>query len=245
MPNNNPLATTIGPPSAGTKLSLTIIAPRSLPPQSLFNLNSLGRVRSNVPRSISEEVPQSPVSDNGSAFKSNGTVASLTSFAPAFGDGNPALAIVINAKDAKDPSKKRKPKNNIVKSNSSFVSRVIPHEGLQKRLNERGSDGIIAFANINRAVQWLDLSSETKVGAAFAARRDHADSMQTENLTKVLFTKANALCHDVNQFTKSTTHLDVILGFNTSDIIWYEPMTQKYARLNKNVSMICRQQTFI
>ena len=26
----------------------------------------------------------------------------------------------------------------------------------------------------------------------------------------------------------------MILGFNTSDIIWYEPISQKYARLNKN-----------
>ena len=57
---------------------------------------------------------------------------------------------------------------------------------------------------------------------------------QTENLTKVLFTKAHALCHAVNQITKSSTHLDVIIGFNTGDIIWYEPMSQRYARLNKN-----------
>jgi WD40 repeat protein len=77
---------------------------------------------------------------------------------------------------------------------------------------------LFAFANINRAFCWLDLSSETK----------------TENMTKVLFTKAHVLCHDLNQLTKSPTHLDVALGFNTSDIIWYEPMTQKYARLNKN-----------
>ena len=38
----------------------------------------------------------------------------------------------------------------------------------------------------------------------------------------------------MNQFTKSTSHLDVVLGFNSSDIIWYEPISQKYARLNKN-----------
>lgn len=53
-------------------------------------------------------------------------------------------------------------------------------------------------------------------------------------MTKILFTKAHALCHDVNQFTKSTSHLDVVLGFNSSDLIWYEPISQKYARLNKN-----------
>jgi hypothetical protein len=59
---------------------------------------------------------------------------------------------------------------------------------------------------------------------------------QVESLTKILFTKAHALCHEVNSMTKSATHLDVIIGFSTGDIIWYEPMSQKYARINKNVS---------
>jgi len=90
---------------------------------------------------------------------SNGTTASSTTV---FGDGNPALLPPVT-KDGKDAAKKRKPKNNMVKSNSSFVSRVIPHEALQRRLNERGADGLFAFANINRAVQWLDLSAENKV----------------------------------------------------------------------------------
>ena len=113
---------------------------------------------------------------------------------------------------------KAKPKNNIVKSNSSYVSRVIPHEALQKRLSERSQDGLMAFANVNRAFMWLDLSSDIK----------------TENMTKVLFTKAHALCHDINPLTKSSNHLDTVMGFNTSDIIWYEPISQKYARINKN-----------
>ena len=113
---------------------------------------------------------------------------------------------------------KLKPKNNIVKSSSSYVSRVIPHEALAKRLTEHAPDGLMAFANVNRAFTWLDLSSDIKM----------------ENMTKVLFTKAHALCHDINPFTRSSSHLDIIMGFNTSDIIWYEPLSQKYARLNKN-----------
>lgn len=63
-----------------------------------------------------------------------------------------------------------------------------------------------------------------------------ADSPQEEHLTKILFTKAHALCHDINQITKGPNHIDIIMGFSTGDIIWYEPMSQKYARLNKNVS---------
>jgi WD40 repeat protein len=134
-----------------------------------------------------------------------------------FGEGNAALAIV-NGKDSKDPLKRRKPKSNIVKSNSSFVSRVIPHEALTKRLQEHNPNGLYAFANINRAFQWLDLTSPTK----------------EEHMTKILFTKAHALCHDINQITKGPNHLDIIMGFSTGDIIWYEPMSQKYARINKN-----------
>lgn len=57
---------------------------------------------------------------------------------------------------------------------------------------------------------------------------------------KILFTKAHALCHDFNDFSKTAAHLDVIIGFNTADLIWYEAMTQKYARLNKNASSILR-----
>lgn len=42
------------------------------------------------------------------------------------------------------------------------------------------------------------------------------------------------LCHDVNELTKTSSHLDVVMGSSAGDIIWYEPMSQKYARINKN-----------
>lgn len=78
--------------------------------------------------------------------------------APAFGEGN-SLLYAPGGKDAK----RRKPKNNIAKSNSSFISRCIVHENLTKRLQDRPADGYFAFANINRAFQWIDLSSIQKV----------------------------------------------------------------------------------
>ncbi|KAF2718423.1 WD40 repeat-like protein [Polychaeton citri CBS 116435] len=212
QPNNNPLATKIDPPSAGTRLSTALLSSRKPPTPGLFRFITNQSVLSNV-HPIEEEA-QSPRSDAGSV-NGFGSSSFYHDNLPTFGDGNPAL-IPPPVKSKK--GERGKPKNNILKSNSSFVSRVIPHETLQKRLQDRASDGIFAFANINRSFLWLDLSSETKV----------------ENLTKVLFTKAHCLCHDINTVTKSKTHLDVILGFNTADIIWYEPMSQKYARLNKN-----------
>ena len=134
--------------------------------------------------------------------------------APAFGESNSLLGPVVS----KDALKRRKPKNNIIKSNSSFVSRVIPHDNLAKKLTERDQAGTLALVNINRAFQWLDLSAAVKA----------------EPMTKILFTKAHMLCHDVNQLTKHPSHLDVVMGSSASDIIWYEPISQKYARINKN-----------
>lgn len=216
QPNNNPLATTIGPPTAGTKLSTVVFAPKK-PPQSqgLFRTTTAQSTRSNF-QSIQEE-KEGPKSDAGSSINGYGSTTYSGSRAT-FGDGNPALAPV--AVKGKKKDERPKPKNNIVKSNSSFVSRVIPHESMVKRMGEHAPDGIYAFANVNRAFMWLDLSAPS--------------DMKTENMTKVLFTKAHAICHDVNTFTQSTNHLDVILGFNTGDMIWYEPVSQKYARINKN-----------
>ncbi|KAF2439680.1 catabolite repression protein creC [Karstenula rhodostoma CBS 690.94] len=220
--NPNPLATTVSPPTAGTKLSIVVVAPRQQSHSRLFRLDTANSARSQVPPSIQESPNESnsQASDAGSqSVNGNGVTAAPREglHAPAFGSGNSALA-VLNGKDSKDPLKRRKPKSNIVKSNSSFVSRVIPHEALTKRLQEHNPIGLYAFANVNRALQWLDLTSSTK----------------EEHLTKILFTKAHALCHDVNQSTKGPGHVDIILGFSTGDIIWYEPMSQKYTRINKN-----------
>ncbi|KAL2353488.1 WD40-repeat-containing domain protein [Cryomyces antarcticus] len=216
--NLNPLATTLIPPTAGTKLSLSILAPSQRSVQRLHHTDAAASAKSTLPPSIKEE-GQSPGSEYDSFSRGNGFANSFRAQAPAFGEGNPALVTVVG-KDVKDPTKRRKPKSNIVKSNSSYISRVIPHETLTKKLQERNPEGLFAFVNVNRAMQWLDLSSEQK----------------TDHLTKILFTKAHILCHDTNPLTKSSTHLDVIMGSSTSDIIWWEPMSQKYSRLNKNAS---------
>jgi hypothetical protein len=55
---------------------------------------------------------------------------------------------------------------------------------------------------------------------------------------KILFSKAHALCHDINSSSTSPSHIDLIAGFSTGDILWYEPMSQKYTRLNKNVGLL-------
>ncbi|CAZ83306.1 unnamed protein product [Tuber melanosporum] len=148
---------------------------------------------------------------SGSNTSRNGDGATATT--EKFGGGNASLSA-----SSKDAAKRKKPKNNIAKNNSTFVSRIIPHENLAKRLAERNSEDLFIFANINRAFNWLDMGS----------------SIKHEPLSKILFTKAHPLCHDVNLLTKSSTHLDVIIGFSSGDIVWFDPISNKYARLNKN-----------
>jgi hypothetical protein len=62
-------------------------------------------------------------------------------------------------------AKRKKPKNNIAKTNSSFVSRIITHDNLQKRLTDRKPEDVYAFVNVSRAYEWLDLTTPEKVSA--------------------------------------------------------------------------------
>lgn len=225
MTNPNPLATASVPPTGGVRLSMLTLNPRQVQPELLktnIATSSLLRWRAMArqdpkgekePKHTEKEI--SVIADTASEDSADpGSITSNKStLSPVFGESNAALGL-----GGKDSLKRRKPKNNIVKSNSSFVSRVITHDNLSKRLAERDPGGSFAFFNINRAFQWLDLSSASKA----------------DPLTKILFTKAHMLCHDVNQTTKHSSHLDVVMGSSASDIIWYEPVSQKYARINKN-----------
>ncbi|KAI1196977.1 WD40-repeat-containing domain protein [Nemania serpens] len=218
--NPNPLATNPQPASTGTKVSLLGFDSRR-PPYALYRLTTAAT----LPGSIAEHPNEWRFSNDakmssdgegrGTSVSDVGGPSSATAVStPAFGDGNALLA----PERFKDPNKRRKPKNNMTKSNSSFISRVIINESFSKKMADRPHDGVFAFANINRAFQWLDLSSSTKA----------------DYLTKILFTKAHCLSHDVNLVTKGPSHLDIIMGFSTGEIIWWEAISQRYTRLNKN-----------
>ncbi|KAL9566742.1 hypothetical protein ACKAV7_009179 [Fusarium commune] len=223
VPNPNPLSTLPQPASAGTSVSLIALESRPAPNFLYRGLSSTTVALSGAPSSIQEHPNEGRYSAEGGKTSEEGHTGSTSDAqatsitigsAPAFGEGNALLTQV----PTKDVNKKRKPKNNMTKSNSSFISRVIVNESLSKKLTERSNDGLFAFANINRAFQWLDMSSSSK----------------QDYLTKILFTKAHCLCHDVNVHTKSVSHLDVIMGFSTGEVIWWEPISQRYTRLNKN-----------
>ena len=162
--NPNPLATAPQPATAGTQLTLVNLDVNPLSP-AVYRTTSRsdgaqGSIQENQDESQSSTDVRESSSDAGRMSSTEAApLARANTNTPAFGEGNTLLAPVAQ----KDPSKRRKPKNNMTKSNSSFISRVINHETLAKRLQERARDGLFAFANINRAFQWLDLSSPAKV----------------------------------------------------------------------------------
>lgn len=160
--NPNPLATIPQPATAGTKVSLLSLSSRAVPPL-LYKADTNRSTRSGFQSSIQEHPNESRSSaevpsEGGTSGTGSVKMALSIGSAPAFGEGNTMLSGTN-----KDASKRRKPKNNIAKSNSSFISRCIVSENLAKRLQDRPANGYFAFANINRAFQWVDLSSSTKV----------------------------------------------------------------------------------
>ncbi|BFZ59688.1 hypothetical protein YB2330_000703 [Saitoella coloradoensis] len=113
--------------------------------------------------------------------------------------------------------KQKKPKNSIAKTTSSFVSRFMAHTNLLNLLATRPNDQTLLFASACRSFSWLDYSSPNR----------------HEALTRILFARSYPLCQDINMLTRDSDHLDVIVGFSSSDLIWLDPMTNKYVRLNK------------
>ena len=154
--NPNPLASTLTSATSGVKLSLCIVSPRKASPP-IHNV-STGSVRSSVEsfdirESDNDSGESRDIHRNGAG--SQGLASTLSSKVPAFGGDN----ILLTVSAGKEGSKRRKPKSSLLKSSSTYISRVMTNEGLNKRIQEHNSDGLFAFANINRAFNWLDLSS--------------------------------------------------------------------------------------
>ena len=235
---SNPLATAPSPPKAGVKLSICITDPKKPSPR-LYRMDAPSTTGSNLGTySIKEHEKESrssheTSSDGPSSQQGHTSVPSRT---PVFGEDNVALTPAMG----KDALKRKKPKTNLVKSNSQFISRVIPHDNLAKRLQDHDPEGIFIFANIDRAYQWLDMSSPV---AAKPGLIDYhlkgglapLKSEQAQPLMRILFARAHMLCHDINSFTKGLNHIDVIMGASTGDIVWFEAFSQKYVRINKGV----------
>jgi len=108
-----------------------------------------------------------------------------------------------------------RPKHNIRTTSSTFISRLQSAEGLAKAMQTKQGDVTFLFYNSSKSFLWVEVGSKSK-----------------EPLARVTFT-AYPTCHDVNPTTASSDRLDVVIGFNTGDLVWFDPMSSRYSRLNK------------
>ncbi|KAH9952078.1 WD40 repeat-like protein [Amylocystis lapponica] len=117
------------------------------------------------------------------------------------------------------PSGKKKtvsrPKHNMRTTSSTFITRVHSVDNLNKTLQSKQGETTFLFYNSAKCFVWTEAGAKVK-----------------EPLVRVYFS-AYPTCHDVNQATISPERLDVIIGFSSGDLLWFDPVSSRYGRLNK------------
>ena len=159
-PNPNPLATTILPPTAGVALSLASTGPKraasrfyhldaafsAIPSFGLKDSSgSSGGAAAAAAAAANADKESRTSHETGSSGSGSHGASQQPPRTPAFGAGNALLA--TSPPGPKDVGKRRKPKTSMAKTNSSFISRFVPHDALHKRLQsglENGGGGAAA-----------------------------------------------------------------------------------------------------
>ncbi|KAF9322082.1 hypothetical protein BG006_002478 [Podila minutissima] len=174
-----PQVTTPGPPPLKDSTSSSRLSEQLLY-QLSFNLNNTTNTTNNHPASTQ---PQ-----HAATFPSSKSVGRAGGLSQSLMPQDEAQTNQPSTPSAGFSSffsgKRKKPKNNIAKTNSTFMAKITTHENLARIL---------------------------------------ANPFPTY--------------HDVNVLTRSCDSLDVIIGFSTGDIIWFDPLCNKYYRLNKQATI--------
>ncbi|KAJ2772093.1 hypothetical protein IWQ56_001529 [Coemansia nantahalensis] len=111
----------------------------------------------------------------------------------------------------------------VSKSTSAFVSRVITSENMARWIvNDSGQSAYFLF-NAPRSMVLVGRQPQGEGGCGGG-----------ETLARLDLVSNTPLCYDVNQNTRSENRLDTIMGFVQGNMIWYEAISGKYVRLNKN-----------
>jgi WD40 repeat protein len=108
-----------------------------------------------------------------------------------------------------------RPKHNMRTTSSTFITRLHSAEGLNKTLAAKQGEVTFLFYNTGKTFLWIEVGAKAK-----------------EPLTRISFS-AHPTCHDVNPSTASSERLDVIIGFSTGDLVWFDAISSRYCRLNK------------
>lgn len=110
--------------------------------------------------------------------------------------------------------KQKKPALDLVmKPDTAFITKIIVNEYTP---NIQQTNKFILF-NIGRSFAFLDFMENVN-----------------DPISVAYFKDAYITCHDVNTITSDTTNVLVAVGFSTGDIICYQPLNGRYARMNKN-----------
>ncbi|KAI0782200.1 WD40 repeat-like protein [Abortiporus biennis] len=115
----------------------------------------------------------------------------------------------------KKKSSMARPKHNMRTTSSTFITRLQNVDNLSKYLQSKQGEVTFLFYNMAKSFIWTEVGSKLK-----------------EPLARIFFS-AYPTCHDVNLETLSPERIDVIIGFNTGDILWFDPISSRYGRLNK------------
>ncbi|KAJ1726229.1 hypothetical protein LPJ61_005334 [Coemansia biformis] len=126
----------------------------------------------------------------------------------------------------------------VSKSTSAFVSRIITSENLARWIiNDSGRAAYILF-NAPRSMVLVGMQQQQQQQQqgpqAQASPRENCG----ETLARLDLVNNTPLCHDVNQNTRSESRLDTVMGFVQGNMVWYDAISGKYVRLNKNSGYI-------
>ncbi|KAJ2783032.1 hypothetical protein H4R18_001933 [Coemansia javaensis] len=115
----------------------------------------------------------------------------------------------------------------VSKSTSAFVSRIITSENLARWIMGDGGQAAYVLFNAPRSM--------VLVGMQQSQHQAHQAHLGGEETLARLDLAANTpLCYDVNHSTRSESRLDTVMGFVQGNMVWYDAISGKYARLNKN-----------
>ncbi|KAJ2492179.1 hypothetical protein IWW37_001627 [Coemansia sp. RSA 2050] len=106
----------------------------------------------------------------------------------------------------------------VTKSTSAFVGRIVTNENLARWIVGDNQHSTYLMFNAPRCMTWIGLQPECS----------------GEALARFDLVSNTPLSHDINQSTRAENRLDVVMGFVHGNIIWYDPISGKYSRLNKN-----------
>ncbi|KII89190.1 hypothetical protein PLICRDRAFT_40829 [Plicaturopsis crispa FD-325 SS-3] len=157
-----------------------------------------------------------PIDETYSPDLSNPPLAENTSTSPLISEQHTLFSAPNGASKRKATSR---PKHNIRTTSSTFITRLQTTEGLAKTLQSKNGEATFIFYNAAKSFVWAEMGSKSK-----------------EPLTRITFS-AYPTCHGVNTSTASPEHIDIVIGFNTGDLVWFDPTCLRYTRLNKQGSI--------